>query len=101
MCFVEGGVSLSFLRKTSGLYSVSGITNKEGYMDYQIGELSKSHASKTLWSTHARLGLKYRLNPKTSVFGSYGASYFQQSMLSSYKQKAQLQQIQFGMEFGF
>lgn len=101
ICFVEGGVSLSFLRKTSGMYSVSGTTNKEGQTDYEIGELNKSNVNKTLWSTHARLGLKYRLTTKISVFGSYGLSYFQQSMLTSYSQKAQMQQIQLGMEFGF
>jgi hypothetical protein len=101
LCFVEAGVSLSFLRKASGLYSASGSTNKEGEMEYQISELSKSNVNKTLLSTHARLGLKYRLTTKTSVFGSYGLSYFQQSMLTSYSQKAQMQQIQLGLEFGF
>lgn len=99
--FVEGGVALSFLRKTSGLYTVSGNGNNENNMDYTIANLSKTHANKMLISTNAKLGLKYRINTKLNVFGSYGISIFQQSMLKSYNQKAQLQQLQLGLEIGF
>jgi hypothetical protein len=98
--FAEAGFGVSFLKKADGFYSTELISTDKGN-EYIVKEITNADMNKRLWSTNARLGLKYKLYSNLGVYGSYGYKYYHTSAMKSYNQRPSLEVVEFGLEINF
>lgn len=100
--FLEVGVVASFLQNANGVYATLKDANSDLAVvpSTQLVDLSTTdEVSKILMQASAAVGAKLWLAPRWNVWSSYGYGFGLNSMLRSYEQNANLQNVRVGLEF--
>lgn len=97
--FGEVGGTIGLLQSSGGRYVVRGV-NEQDTAGSMIGELDYGQVvNKVIYHANVALGMRYRISSDASVWGSYNYGVGLNSLISSYKQKVDVQRIYLGLEY--
>jgi hypothetical protein len=95
--FVESGISYHMLQQSVGTYLIEDASQPKGFEEVDLS--SSNYLNSSLFWIHLNIGAKYRLNSKLNAFGSIGLSQSTNSLLSTNAQKANVKNINLGLEY--